>query len=445
MSRCPSPLSVALVLLLTLGGMARAAEVADLAPWLGQPELWSTTPADLPRMPWLKGFTWLTGEQEDAHYTAHRKDQPLQFAGVTVQEANLRFAEGRLASVYLSLYNRGDLGPLPEERFDQLVTTADRAITGWVGAKGGDTRRELIAGQARQRRGWVRGQTTILLTWSHTGNSRRDFQAEYVQVDVVPYRKDRDPRRNPSTTATRPAKEDPNDLVARLDRAEGWVRIVDIPMVDQGPKGYCAAATTERVLRYYGMDVSQHVIAQLAGTSAQKGTDHEQMLAMIKRAGVKFKVRVREHYVGIATVDDLFKMVKDYNRVAKRAGKPRVEVPEAQVIDLAEIYAQLDTETYRRYRLDEEQTAMRRFLAEVRDHIDKGVPLVWGVQLGLVQEERLSPQSRGGHLRLITGYHEQEKTLAYSDSWGPGHERKTMSWDDAWTITTGLYSFDPRR
>jgi hypothetical protein len=169
------------------------------------------------------------------------------------------------------------------------------------------------------------------------------------------------------------------------------------------------------------------------------------MLAMVKRAGVKFGVRVREHYVGIATVDDLLKMVKDYNRVAKRAGKPKVEVPEGQVINLADIYAQLDPETYRRYRLEEEKAAMRRFLTEVRDHLDKGIPLVWSVQLGLVKEERLAPQSRGGHLRLISGYHEQEQKLTYTDSWGPGHEAKTMSYDDAWTITTGLYSFDPRK
>ncbi|MFR4224380.1 MAG: hypothetical protein ACLT38_12745 [Akkermansia sp.] len=38
--------------------------------------------------------------------------------------------------------------------------------------------------------------------------------------------------------------------------------IQDIPMVDQGQKGYCVVATAARIFAYYGMDyVDQHELA----------------------------------------------------------------------------------------------------------------------------------------------------------------------------------------
>ena len=40
-------------------------------------------------------------------------------------------------------------------------------------------------------------------------------------------------------------------------------------MIDQGKKGYCAAATLARVLQYYGYVVDQHALAELAETEGQ--------------------------------------------------------------------------------------------------------------------------------------------------------------------------------
>jgi hypothetical protein len=47
-------------------------------------------------------------------------------------------------------------------------------------------------------------------------------------------------------------------------------------------------------------------------------------------------------------------------------------------------------------------------------------------------------------MRLIIGYNPNKKEILYSDSWGYGHELKRMPLDDAYTITTGLYTVDPR-
>ena len=54
--------------------------------------------------------------------------------------------------------------------------------------------------------------------------------------------------------------------------AGGDVKLRDLPMVDQGDKGYCVVASVERVMRYYGAAVDQHELAQVANSDAAIGT-----------------------------------------------------------------------------------------------------------------------------------------------------------------------------
>jgi hypothetical protein len=78
----------------------------------------------------------------------------------------------------------------------------------------------------------------------------------------------------------------------------------------------------------------------------------------------------------------------------------------------------------------------------VADVIEKGVPLMWSVQLGLFKEGDL-PQSFGGHMRLIIGYNPKTSEVLFSDSWGAAHALKRMPMDEARTMTTGLYYIEP--
>ena len=80
----------------------------------------------------------------------------------------------------------------------------------------------------------------------------------------------------------------------------------------------------------------------------------------------------------------------------------------------------------------------------VREHIDKGVPVMWGLQIGMFPENgQQARQSRGGHMRLIIGYNETKKEIIFSDSWGAGHEKKRMAAPDASAATMGLYLLQP--
>ena len=86
---------------------------------------------------------------------------------------------------------------------------------------------------------------------------------------------------------------------------------------------------------------------------------------------------------------------------------------------------------------------MTKFENDIRLHIDRGIPLLWSVYLGLLPEAKLSAQARGGHMRLIIGYNAKTKEIYYSDTWGMGHELKKMPLADAWTITDGLFTLEP--
>ena len=86
----------------------------------------------------------------------------------------------------------------------------------------------------------------------------------------------------------------------------------------------------------------------------------------------------------------------------------------------------------------------KRFKDHIQKHVQAGAPLAWSLVVGKVEETPRLNQARGGHMRLIIGYSAQAEELFYTDSWGPGHELKRMKLDDAWAVTTGLYSVLPQ-
>lgn len=69
------------------------------------------------------------------------------------------------------------------------------------------------------------------------------------------------------------------DLSRRVERRpNGDVLINDLPMIDQGRKGYCVPATFERLLRYYGLQADMNTLAMAAKTMAGGGTSISQII-----------------------------------------------------------------------------------------------------------------------------------------------------------------------
>ena len=74
--------------------------------------------------------------------------------------------------------------------------------------------------------------------------------------------------------------------VRKEDNGDVWID--NIPMVDQGPKGYCAPATFERAMRYMSVPADMYLLATAATT--QKGTNTVKLADDCKRI-VRSKAR----------------------------------------------------------------------------------------------------------------------------------------------------------
>ena len=224
-----------------------------------------------------------------------------------------------------------------------------------------------------------------------------------------------------------------------MEKTATSAKLRDVPMVDQGQKGYCVVAAAERVLRYYAVEVDQHELAQLSASSAAEGTDPRMMVEGLKRVGTRLGLRIK--VLEDFDFDDFLKMVDRYNSSAKRAKLPQLTY--GHLVDVGALYDAMDAALLREVRL-KQQGDFGRFKSDITGNVERGFPLLWSVHLGKVPETPALPQGGGGHMRLIIGYNPATGEVLYSDSWGQGHELKRMKWEEAWTITGGLYLVEPR-
>ena len=400
----------------------------------------------LPKDPLRALFRWTSDKRTEARYPVYRDYITLKYYEFDPAEVKFLFREdGALESIFISIYNRGDMGEVSEEQFQKMVDDLDARITDFAGDGGREQKAKLTAKVVNRQKVWIRdGRIAYIMRWSSTGRGR-SFQSEYIQLVIERFDPNRDPRRESLVSTDRRDVKKGKALTDNIVKEEdGTVFIDNIPMVDQGEKGYCAVAVGERMMRYFGNEnVNQHVLAQLAG-STEDGTRRDFMVAALKRIGVKFGVRARERYVWNESVKDVERTVGRYNSKARKMKKDKISmVVRNRMVYWNETLEQMDLDVLRAMRLGE-KSDYRKFQTTLREYVNKGIPVIWCVTLGIVPEENLS-QARGGHMRLLTGYNEKTSTVVYSDSWGAGHEKKTMPMDDAWVITDAVLTLEPRK
>jgi hypothetical protein len=197
------------------------------------------------------------------------------------------------------------------------------------------------------------------------------------------------------------------ELLNRIERREnGDVILRDIPMVNQGPKGYCVPATWERVLRYMGIPADMYVLAMAGGTQVGGGT---------------------------------------------------------VVRDIAQGASQLVTRQGRRIQTER----IRLIPSSVAASIDRGIPLMWAMfvveplnsEITRRSKERqkvtdwtawqndlrphrmaarsIRPDPTGGHVCMIIGYNRETGEIAISDSWGPEFAERWLTLEEAEAISQG--------
>jgi hypothetical protein len=425
------------------------ARAEPLDPLLANGTLWTMKQDDFMQAAKGFGYEWTSNARDSARTTwraaaasaaepVKSADQALTIYKIPVVESVARFDGDKLNQITFVLYARGDVGDWTEERFNKFVYAVGGALNTATGvqavARGQDPTNAVHAlGYI-----WQTPAARYLLETSITKalvTRNIPFRAEFVRLEVTP------PEQKVSLLASAAnlerAKFSGLTHVKR-DMTSGDVWLGDVPMVDQGEKGYCVVAATERVMRYYGDQVDENELAQVANTSTSGGTSSDGMLDALKKLSARLKVRVRE--VEKFDIREILALIAEYNRTAKHDGKKPLP-DQGRMIDVTAMYQDMDTDVLREVR-NKNKGDLHRFQREVQAHIDQGIPLLWTVFLGKVPELGI-PQNAGGHMRLIIGYNNSKNEILYSDSWGAGHELKRMPAEDAWTMTTGTMSIEP--
>jgi hypothetical protein len=378
------------------------------------------------------GFGWTVTNQ-----SARAAPLKVPLFGTDAYEAVVRFKDGSPASFMASYYNRGDSEEkLSERKFQNQVRDLIQSISSTlrVQPRPGNNASSRT-GIREDSRIWQRPKIQFELAYSYTSSgSGGGFRAEYIRLVAKEFTSSE----IPSHARDRVNPYEVRKNVTR-EPTTGDVWIANIPMVDQGPKGYCAAATSERILRFFGQEVDQHQVAQIANTTSKGGTSSNELKTALQAVG-------RQYGFTFNTIqdwdfEDFREEMEDYNDLAWKRGTRNVSLPHGGTWYIADLYQSVDPDTWKELKT-KQRSDFRKFEERIRKYVNGGCPLAWSVTLGMFPEEGVN--GSGGHLRLIIGYNTRTKEILYSDTWGFGHEKKRMPLDQAFAITKSLFTLEPK-
>ena len=409
---------------------------ADLKPLLDDSTLWSQNREAFGGSSAKLGFEWTSNLRDSSRSDSH----DLTFLDNKVYESVARFEGDELKQVTVLFFGRGDAGDLSKAAFEELLRKTIAALDGYTGKKFTARGKDSTSAVKADGVTWQTDHTLYTLEYSFTKENKakkQEYRAEFIRLEMT---RPPEAKKFTASSASKPAGGGKADLRTRVtrDTASGDVFIGTVPMVDQGQKGYCAVACAERILRYYGVEVDANEMAQVANTATAGGTSSRAMFEALKKLTARFRVRTQA--MEEMSTQDYIRLIGDYNRNAKKAKKSLLTYDD-HMIDVPALYQEMDADVLKETRA-KNASSTSKFLREIQNRIDTGVPLIWSVHLGLFPEPGV-PQSGGGHKRPIICYNTKSNEVIFSDSWGAGHEKKRMALDNAWTITTGLTAMEP--
>lgn len=417
-------------------------------------KIWEYTDATLEAAWKDRGFKWNSEQTKDRGLI--RRDNMFgqlkltAFAGTqNVEEVAFVLKGGKLAEVSIAAWNKGDSqnADITEKAFTDIVNAWSAELSRRIAPKFEDRGKDTASAARAERRMWVGKETLAQLEFSggkekvrdpYSGRERtgKNFQGEFIRVRLMP---------KPASMVGLNASTGGAASVKRSELAKSVVRdpsgdvfIPNIPMVDQGDKGYCAVATASRVFNYYGVPADQHEMAQVSGNAAGGGgTNPDEMEDAMKKISGKYKTRFQTLMDFDYSSRKYQSFMRKYNSSAKKLGKKVLDTD-----NYIYFMGGLDPDVLRE--VNGKGPTFEKFMGIVRENIDKGVPVMWALQLGLFPENgEKAKQAGGGHMRLIIGYNTAKNEIIFSDSWGAGHEKKRMAAPDASAATMGLYQLQP--
>jgi len=403
-----------------------AAAPTPLDPLLTAPSVWEAP--QFVESNGALGFHWLSAAKDSAQSTL----KTATLFGQPICQTLVRFDQGKPKEITALFYNRGDMGEIMRIRYEKLLQDLVAAIS--AATKTAFIPRGRDATNAVKVDGvtWNTPASTYLLEYSCTKTPQIPFRAEFVRLRITPVEKPKGLLERSFAESKKEVFSGPKHVFH--NEATGDVFIKDIPMIDQGQKGYCVVASSARVLRYYGIQVDENELAQLANTDAIAGTNFRVMTESLKKLAARFTIHVQTIYE-----TNYRALMADYDQIA-RSAKANPINPHGQ--DVSGIYAQMKPEILREARI-KNRSGLSAFQRHVKEHVDIGIPVLWSVIRGMIPEGSEATPPPHGHMRLIIGYNEKTDEILYSDSWGIRHALKRMPTADAWVITTTMSSVEP--
>lgn len=325
-----------------------------------------------------------------------RNEQSI--AGTRPYTAVLYGQDGTVDYLSIMFANKGDsVRPGTVEDVDDALDQVNDAIG--ADHESLSTRFDRLGDSQNEIGGISRGMKERAVRWDAGKNSfwLATVEDEYVALRIMP----------PELADNwgRPAYQSDatvrNAAKANVHENEfGDVLIQNIPMVNQGPKGYCVPATIERCLRYMGIRADMYTLAMAGNTNIGGGTS----LAAVIEGTSSYVRRISRKMITIGDEVSIRNVRKYIDR-----GQPLM-------------WTMFSTKAYNN--LADTITKKR---ASARD------PKEWRQKLRKILRESpgLQREPRSGHLCLIVGYNDKTDEIAVSDSWGPRFELRWISAEEA--------------
>ena len=418
-NRCPANLGIPCICIL-ISGLVHLASAeqfnlkADLDPLILLLEAYKKTPDDLAK-DFVKGnfernpyFQWLTKQKDRAIFKRHPApnveiDMTILGGQVPIEELIVDFHDGKFLGVTVSVFNRGDSGKISSSEFTRRYLAIGKHLGKQLATRPRERIGNIKKGVMTHGYTWLspRGKA-VLLCNPDIGDPMKPQKTEFMRMRLA--RKDADGIYEAALQERSQATVRKSKLAYNVIKKKGYIYIAGIPMVDQGNKGYCVVASAQRLFEYYGIACDMHQLAQLAKSDPNKGTSSLYINQQLGSIDYLFKTRFSclavAHEGGLVELKDEKYVGKEINR--------------------------------------------RSYFNFIVKNIQDGIPLLWSMELGRKPEyPEINPQASGGHMRIIIGNNRQEKKIVFTDSWGAGHEFKTMDAEDSYDVTQRPFIMKP--
>lgn len=338
------------------------------------------------------------------------------FGAMPYSVALYSYENGHVTNISIVYANKGDFGSTAGFGQDHFKSEGISAPTSLEEAMELDDKTVTAAltaalGEGSADRYGEAGTRRRITRWDWNGHSflLSNEEGEYVSLAIVPT--------ETADNGGRSARMSDADLKKRLAGSvvrdpNGDVHISDIPMVNQGPKGYCVPATFERAMRTMGIDADMYLLAMVGQSSAGGGTSVELLLNNVRTAVSRKGRRTKEDKVRRLEIRDVKRYIDD--------GIPLM-------------WSMYSMEEYNK--LADENTAGRAAGgAAFRESMDAKA----------AEFKKRDKTGENGHVCLIIGYNEKTEELAVSDSWGKRFELRWVPLQVAdWASSGKLFMILP--